>query len=343
MRIAIITDAWHPQKNGVVTALSNLKKELELLKHEILIIEPSFFKTIPCPFYPEIPLAINPFQKINELLDSFAPEGIHIATEGPLGIAGRHYCVSGNHPFTTTYHTRFPEYVQQMTGVPARITIKLLHRFHEKARCTMVTTETLRDELVNHGFKNVVVWPLGVDTKLFKPRPKTFIEASRPVHLCVGRVAKGKNLEAFLSLSLPGTKYVVGGGPLLQELKKTYPDVRFVGPVEREELACYYAASDVFVFPSKTETFGMVMLEANASGIPVAAFPVPGPLDYIENGVNGFLYEDLASAIERCYSIESVTCREVALRYSWEKSAEQFVKNFFYPLHVHSAEKKGGA
>jgi len=327
MRLALVTDAWTPQINGVVRSLTRVVEELSALGHEVLVVAPDRFRTVPCPGYAEIPLAVAPGRRLRRLLDAFAPEAVHIATEGPLGWAARGHCRRRGWPFTTSFHTRFPEYVEARTRIPARHGYALLRRFHAPAARTMVTTETLRRELTDHGFRNLVLWSRGVDTELFRPRPRDALDGlnlKRPIFLYVGRVAVEKNIQAFLDLDLDGSKVVVGGGPRLKTLQARYPDARFTGPKVGEELARHYAAADVFVFPSKTDTFGLVQLEALACGVPVAAFPVPGPLDVIDGQGVGVLDTDLRAAAIRALEIPPERCRDFALRFSWTNCARQF-------------------
>src|SRR5215510_9525595 len=327
MRILIVTDAWAPQINGVVRTLTRTRQELGQLGHDVRIISPDLFANLPCPTYPEIRLAVLPGRRLPGMIDAFQPCAIHISTEGPLGQAARRYCIKRRLPFTTAYHTRFPEYVRARMAVPVGTTYRLLRRFHARSSGVMVATRSIERELTARGFHNIRHWSRGVDTELFRPRDKGYIDAPRPIHLYVGRVAVEKNIKDFLDLDLPGSKLVVGDGPLLPALRRKYPDVRFVGAKQGEELAAHYAAADVFVFPSRTDTFGLVLLEALASGLPVAAYPVPGPLDIVDGSGAGALHEDLGSAIKAAIAIPPERCREVALQYSWRASAEQFLGN----------------
>ncbi len=327
MNILFITDAWHPQVNGVVRTLSTTGRELEKLGHRVGFIGPDQFRTLPLPGYREIRVALKPHRRLARLIAEFSPQAIHIATEGPLGWAARAVCRKRGFTFTTSYHTCFPEYLAKRVPVPLGMSYSILRRFHRSSAAVMVATPSISNLLSARGFGNLRRWTRGVDTDLFRPRDKSFIPDPRPISLYVGRVAVEKNIEAFLSLDLPGTKYVVGGGPQLEELKRRYPAVRFVGPRHGEELASYYAASDVFVFPSRTDTFGLVMLEALASGVPVAAFPVPGPLDVIGDSGVGVLDEDLGSAVAKALEIDPGSCREFALRHSWQVAAGQFLNN----------------
>jgi glycosyltransferase involved in cell wall biosynthesis len=327
MRILIVTDAWAPQINGVVRTLMRTRQEVEGLGHPVRVISPDLFTNLPCPTYPEIRLAVLPGRRLTRMIDDFQPCAIHISTEGPLGQAARRYCIKRRLPFTTAYHTRFPEYVRARMAVPVDTTYRLLRRFHARSSGVMVATRSIERELTARGFHNIRHWSRGVDTELFRPRDKGYIDAPRPIHLYVGRVAVEKNIKDFLDLDLPGSKLVVGDGPLLPALRRKYPEVRFVGAKQGEELAAHYAAADVFVFPSRTDTFGLVLLEALASGLPVAAYPVPGPLDIVDGTGVGALDDDLAAAAQRAISIAPADCRALALKYTWRASAEQFVEN----------------
>jgi glycosyltransferase involved in cell wall biosynthesis len=327
VKIALISDAWRPQVNGVVRTLTALTRELVHAGHEITTITPDLFLTIPCPSYPEIRLAIGASSRIRRLLDDFAPDAIHLVTEGPLGLAARSYCTKRAIPFTTAYCTRFPEYIAARFGVPETWSYSLLRRFHGAANGVMVATESIRKDLAARGFKNLLAWTRGVDTRHFQPAEKNYFQMPRPVFLTVGRVALEKNLSAFLDLDLPGTKVVVGDGPQLKALRQRYPTVHFAGFQHEVDLVRYYAAADVFVFPSRTDTFGLVMLEALASGVPVAAFPVPGPLDVISNSGAGCLDEDLRRAALNALEIPAASCRDHALNFTWARCAELFTRN----------------
>ena len=330
MRLAIVTDAWFPQINGVVRTLKRVREELETKGHEVLVISPEGFRSLPCPTYPEIRLALFPGSKVTWLLEGFQADAIHIATEGPLGMAAKRYCQRRSLAFTTSFHTRFPEYLQARFGIPPAWGYAALRRFHRGSSGVMVATRSLKHDLARRGFENLLDWSRGVDTGLFHPRKKDVYDLPRPIFLCVGRVAVEKNLEAFLGLDLPGSKVVVGDGPLLGSLKRRYPDVHFTGAKVGEELARHYASGDVFVFPSRTDTFGLVLLEALASGLPVAAYPVTGPLDVVNGAPVGCLDEDLGKAAQSALEFAPEDCRDYALRYSWAQCAEQFVTN----LHV---------
>jgi glycosyltransferase involved in cell wall biosynthesis len=325
--VLIVSDAWYPQTNGVVRSLETVKLHCETIGHEVSVIGPDRFRTLPCPTYPDIRLALFAGRRLAASVDAFRPQAVHIATEGPLGWSARDYCLRRGYPFTTSFHTMFPEYLHVRFRVPRAWTYDLLRRFHGKATKTLVATPTLDRLLRARGFDNLVNWSRGVDTTLFRPRDKSFLPDPRPIQLFVGRVAVEKNLEAFLKLDTPGTKYVVGDGPQLADLKRRYPQVRFAGPKYGEELARYFAASDVFVFPSRTDTFGLVLLEALACGVPVAAFPVQGPLDIVGSSDAGCLDEDLGRAIREALAIPAETCRAHAMKFSWHETSEQFAQH----------------
>lgn len=327
MKLLIVTDAWFPQINGVVRTISTVCDILRADGHEIEIIGPNRFRTIPCPSYPEIRLAWDARWRIGGMMATFAPDAVHIATEGPLGLAARRFCLKHGWPFTTAYHTRFPEYVSARVPIPESWLYAWLRRFHGKAARVMVATKSMRDELEAHGFGNVAAWSRGVDTDLFRPRNDTLFDLPRPIWLYVGRVSVEKNIAAFLDLELDGTKVVVGDGPMLAELRGRYSRVHFTGAKRGEDLARHYASADVFVFPSRTDTFGLVMLEALASGVPVAAYPVPGPLDVINGSAVGCLDEDLGKAARAARDLSRQDCRDYALEFSWRACADQFLEN----------------
>jgi glycosyltransferase involved in cell wall biosynthesis len=327
MRILLVTDAWHPQVNGVVRTLSTLKPHLAAAGHDAIAITPDLFRTIPCPTYPEIRLAILPGRRMARMIESFRPCVVHIATEGPLGIAARSYCVRRGVPFTTAFHTKFPEYVNARFKLPVPWTYRMMRWFHAPSHSVMVATETVEAELRRWGIGNLKRWSRGVDTQLFRPRDKAFLDLPRPISLYVGRVAVEKNVQAFLDLDIPGTKLIVGDGPQLATLQRRYPEAVFAGVKQGEELAAHFAAADVFVFPSLTDTFGLVLLEALASGVPVAAYPVAGPLDVIGTAPVGCLHEDLGIAVREALKSDPTACRAHALRFSWEASVQQFVAN----------------
>ncbi len=325
MKIAIVTDAWQPQINGVVKTLSQTAHVLRTLGHEVCVIEPNQFRTFPCPTYPEIRLAWFPYRRLSALLRNFAPDAVHIATEGTLGAAARKWCLRYGMPFTTSYHTQFPEYVRARVPIPLALSYAHLRRFHSSAARTMVATPAMQRQLEERGFRNIVRWTRGVDVVLFKPGDRQFLSFPRPIAMYVGRVAVEKNIEAFLQIRWSGTKVIVGDGPAREELQAKYRGAQFVGYKFGEELASHVAAADVFVFPSRTDTFGLVLLEAMACGVPVAAYPVTGPIDVVRNGVTGVLDEDLSAAAEAALRIERENCRAHALTHTWEHATRQFV------------------
>jgi glycosyltransferase involved in cell wall biosynthesis len=327
MKLLIVSDAWFPQVSGVVRTLSSTIDELCRQDHEVKVISPDQFPTIPCPSYPEIRLACWVGHKISGAIKEFDPDAIHIVTEGTLGLMARLYCARKRIPFTTSFTTRFPEYIYARYRIPVAFTYRLLRWFHAPSGALMVATNSLKKELEGKGFRNIVLWTRGVDVNLFHPREKNSLDDAKPILMYVGRVAIEKNIKAFLDLKVKGTKYVVGGGPQLESLKREYPDIRFVGMKHGEELARYYASADVFVFPSLTDTFGLVMLEALASGVPVAAYPVLGPLDVINNSGVGVLNRDLALAVRDALQISPEKCREYALQFSWTNVAKLFISN----------------
>ncbi len=325
MRVLIATDAWHPQVNGVVRTLNSLARFAQKEGADIRFLTHDGFSTFPVPSYPGLRLAIPNPSEIERRIEDTAPDAIHIATEGPIGFMTRRYCVRNGIPFTTSYTTKFPEYISARLPIPESWSYSALRRFHGAAKVTMVATESLHMDLEQRGFKNLGRWSRGVDTALFAPERVIDVDFPRPIFTCVGRVAIEKNLDAFLSLDLPGTKMVIGVGPALADLKKRYPCVKFMGQLENGQLAGHLAASDVFVFPSRTDTFGIVQLEALASGVPVAAYPVTGPKDVISGQPVGVLDEDLRKACLAALKLPREECRKLALGYSWEKSAQQFL------------------
>ena len=324
MNIAIVSDAWRPQTNGVVTTLARTAACLETFGHRVRVLGPEAFRSVPCPTYPEIRLSLAPGRGLADFLDEFAPDAVHVATEGPLGLAARRQLRRRGWRFTTSYHTQFPQYLRARAPIPLGWSYAALRWFHSAAARVMVNTPHVRDELAAHGFANLVHWTRGVDATLFRPREKAFLDLPRPVFACVGRVAVEKNVEAFLSLDLPGTKLVVGGGPALEEMRRRYPEAVFTGYRFGEELAATLAAADVFVFPSLTDTFGLVMLEAMACGVPVAAFPVTGPLDVVVPGVTGVLDRDLRRAALAALELDPQACVAHARRHTWEAATRQF-------------------
>ena len=338
MRILLVTDAWKPQVNGVVRTLSTVVETLERRGHTIATISPDQFRTLPCPSYPEIRLAVMPYRQVRRTFDSFAPEAVHIATEGPLGSAARRLCCRRDIPFTTSFHTKFPEYLNSRFRLPIAWGYACIRRFHGKAARVMVATATIERELEDWGFTNTVRWTRGVDTELFHPRPPEEIPAElrdlpRPWLVYVGRMSVEKNIAAFLDSPNEGTKIMVGDGPQKTSLMRAYPEAVFVGAKYDEELARYYAAADVFVFPSLTDTFGLVLLEALASGTPVAAFPVPGPLDVVGDSPAGCLHDDLTTATAQALTIDRELCRQHALQFSWDKCTDLF-ESYLEPVTV---------
>lgn len=327
MRIVIVSDAGPPQVNGVVRTLGELARRLRTLGHEVTMIGPSDFRTVPMPSYPEIRLAVAPGRRLGRIIDATHPAAIHIATEGPLGLAARKYCLVRGYPFTTAYHTRFPEYVQPRFRVPISWSYAMLRWFHGPAQRIMVATDSIEQSLAARGFRNIARWTRGVDTEMFHPGARAELPWPRPVQLYVGRVAIEKNIEAFLKLDVPGTKVVVGDGPSRKALERAYPAAQFLGPKSDADLVRLYASADVFVFPSRTDTFGLVLLEALACGLPVAAYPVAGPLDVIGTADAGVLHEDLGEAVRTALTIPADRCRAHALRFSWDESVRQFLAN----------------
>jgi len=327
MRILIATDAWHPQVNGVVRTLTSLANSAAALGAEVEFLTPDGFPSIAVPTYPGLRIAWPNRREIARRIDAAAPDAIHIATEGPVGWAVRGYCRRHKLAFTTSYTTRFPEYIAVRSIIPASVSYAVLRHFHSAAATTMVATASLRQELAAKGFKKLGSWTRGVDTDLFRPDDPVQLDLPRPVFMTVGRVAVEKNIEAFLDLDLPGSMVVIGDGPQRAELTRRYPTVSFLGEKKGRELSAHFAAADVFVFPSLTDTFGVVQLEALACGTPVAAFPVTGPLDVIADHPIGALDNDLRSACLRALTMSRETCRSFALERSWENSARQFIGN----------------
>ena len=328
MRILLATDAWEPQVNGVVRTLTRTVAECRDMGHEVLVISPDQFKTVPMPTYPEIRLALGAYEEIREKFKDFEPDGIHIATEGPIGMAARRLCQEWKLPFTTSYHTKYPEYINARFPVPLSVGYAFMRWFHKPSGRVMVATPTMRADLEKHGFRNISPWSRGVDTELFRPGLEPVFEGvERPIFVYVGRVAVEKNIESFLEQDLPGTKVIVGDGPSRVELEKKYPAAKFVGAKFGDELARCYADADVFVFPSLTDTFGLVILEAMATGTPVAAYPAPGPIDIIPGSNAGVVDEDLKTACLACLDLDRKAVRAYAEKFSWRASAEEFVRN----------------
>jgi glycosyltransferase involved in cell wall biosynthesis len=328
VKILLATDAWTPQVNGVVRTLTEVIRELGAMGHRVNAVHPGLFRSVPCPFYPEIRLALGARRRIANIIEAFAPDAIHIATEGPIGLAARQWCLAHGHGFTTAFHTRFPEYLADRHLAPPWLTYALLRRFHAPATAIMVPSASMRHELAARGFARLSAWGRGVDPVLFNPDLRgNPLGLPRPIFLSVGRVAPEKNLPAFLSLDLPGAKVVAGGGPSLPALQRRFPQAHFLGRRSNGELAALYASADVFVFPSRTDTFGLVLLEALASGLPVAAYPVPGPLDVIGDSGAGILDENLRRAALAALTIPREPCRAHALNFTWRASAAQFLQN----------------
>ena len=326
MRILIATDAWRPQVNGVVRTYERLEEQLIHLGHDVEFFSPDGFRTVPLPTYPEIRLALIAPVHARRKVEAFRPDYIHIGTEGPIGLTTRLFCVNAEHPFTTSYHTRFPEYVSARLPVPLSWGYKFERWFHNAANGIFVATPSLQEELSGKGLKRLIPWSRGVDTELFHPRNvRNF--GTEPVFLYVGRVAVEKNLTAFLDLDLPGKKVVVGSGPQREALKSAYSDAIFTGPLFGDALAEAFASADVFVFPSRTDTYGVVLLEALASGVPIAAYPVTGPKDVVANGKVGYIAENLREAALQALALDRDACRAYAMKFSWEACARQFVTN----------------
>jgi glycosyltransferase involved in cell wall biosynthesis len=326
--VLIVTDAWYPQLNGVVRSLERVGEEMTRRGIRVQHLTPESFNTIPLPGYGEIRLSMTMPGPVEKLIDEANADGIHIATEGPLGLIARRYCLKRGVAFSTSYHTQFPEYLRARLPVPLAWSYAYLRWFHRPSSAVLVGTPSMQRALEAHGFDNIRIWTKGVDAELFNPRRRDpAFPGTRPVFLYVGRVAVEKNIEAFLKLDLPGRKIVVGDGPSLAHLKAEYPNAEFVGPRQGEELARYFASADVFVFPSRTDTFGLVLLESLASGTPVAAFPVMGPIDVIGDAPVGVLAEDLGAAAIKALDIPREACRTYAEKFSWSASTDQFLAN----------------
>jgi glycosyltransferase involved in cell wall biosynthesis len=323
--VLIVTDAWSPQTNGVVTTLESVIRCLPALGYRAEVVHPGMFHTLPLPGYPEIGLVRQPW-RLSAVFDAIAPDTVHVATEGPLGLAARRLLVRRGIPFTTSLHTKFPEYGRERTGLPVGIGYRFLRWFHRPAACTLCTTESHRAELERWGIGNLVVWNRGVDTDRFRPLPRT--PRARPKLLYVGRVAVEKNLQAFLELDLDAEQIVVGDGPARAALERRYPDARWLGYRHGDALVAEYAEADVLVFPSVTDTFGLVMLEAMACGTPVAAYPVTGPKDVVVPGVTGSLHENLGEAVREALALDRELCRRFAETRSWDSVARLFVDSF---------------
>ncbi len=333
MKILVVTDAWEPQVNGVVRTLKSTRRELQALGHEVEFLTPLEYRTLPCPTYPDIRLSLFPRAGVRKRFRDFRPDAIHVATEGPLGMAARAQALEDGLPFTTAYHTRFPEYVRARFGFPLSWTYRFLRWFHGPARAIMAPTPVVVRDLEQWGFRNVVLWTRGVDLDVFKFKREHRLASEPPIFLYVGRIAVEKNVEAFLELDLPGSKWVVGDGPAMAGIRAKYPAVNYLGVLQQPELAQVYASADVFVFPSKTDTFGLVLLEAMACGLPVAAYPVTGPLDVIGDSGAGALNEDLRAACLSALKIDRAHARKVAERFSWREATLQF-ERYLHPVRA---------
>jgi glycosyltransferase involved in cell wall biosynthesis len=345
MRIILVSDAWYPQTNGVVHTLTQTVAWLERFGHQVRMITPDQFRSVPCPTYPEIRVAVLPYRSLARSIDAWHPHALHIATEGPLGWAARRYCIRRGLRFTTSYHTQFPQYLRMRAPVPLWASYGVLRQFHRRASRCMVSTDTVSEELAKRGFQNIARWRRGVDTELFKPRDKQFLSLPRPIAAYVGRVAVEKNVEAFLRMPWAGSKLLIGDGPERQRLRAKYPAAVFAGYRFGEDLATHLAAADILVFPSRTDTFGLVNLEAMACGVPVAAYPVTGPRDVVRDGVTGALDEDLERAARRALTIDPAACRSYALGFGWDVCTRQFETNLvalrFHPKAIGAVTEAG--
>lgn len=324
MRVLLATDAWEPQVNGVVRTWQHVIRELEAVGDRVHVVHPGLGRTIAAPRYPEIRLSLRPGKLVADAFAAAEPDAVHVATEGPIGMAARRRCRRLTLPFTTSYHTQFPAYLRRYFGLPCAATYAFVRRFHGAAKATLVPTQGVADELRARGLDSVVTWCRGVDVDRFRPEPREAYEGlPRPISLYAGRVAVEKNIEAFLAAELPGTKVVVGDGPAKETLARRYPGVHWAGYRFGEELSAHYAGADVFVFPSRTDTFGIVMLEANACGLPIAAYPVTGPKDVVLHGRTGWLDEDLAVAVGKALDLDRSACIAHARTQSWRRCAER--------------------
>ena len=326
MRILIVTDAWSPQVNGVVTTVKNTVRELEALGHTVGLITPEGFTTLPCPTYPEIRLALAAGARVARMIEEFEPDAVHLETEAPLGLAARRHCLTSGRPFTTAYHTQFPEYVHARCRLPLAISYRWLRWFHGAAEAVLVPTPAIYRRLSARGFTNLAYWSRGVDLSVFAPAQREPRIQERPIFLYAGRVAIEKSLEDFLRLDLPGTKWVVGDGPARAGLESNFPRAVFHGMKYGSELAYFYQQADAFVFPSRTDTFGLVLVEAMACGTPVAAYPVTGPIDVIRDPAVGALSEDLRAAALSALALDRGAVRNYAQQYSWAKATRQFLE-----------------
>ncbi|MGA1228112.1 MAG: glycosyltransferase family 4 protein [Burkholderiaceae bacterium] len=323
--LVIVTDAWHPQVNGVVRTLMNTSREIQAMGYKVSMITPEAFRSVPCPSYPEIRLALTTSRTIEAKIEALAPDALHIATEGPLGWAARAAARRRGWQFTTAFHTRFPEYVNARTGIPVSWLYALFRHFHSPSKAVLAPTKAIIDDLNKWRFGNVTYWSRGVDHGIFFPRcEQTRPNPERPIFIYVGRLAVEKNIEAFLSLELPGEKWVAGEGPLEATLKARYPSVNWIGVLPQDKLAEVYSQADVFVFPSLTDTFGLVMVEAMACGLRVAAYPVAGPIDVVGTSKAGVLSNDLLQACLACLEIPREAALERAAQFTWQAATEQF-------------------
>jgi glycosyltransferase involved in cell wall biosynthesis len=333
LRILLATDAWRPQVNGVVRTWETSIQHLRQRGHTVAVIEPGLFASFLVPFYPEIQLAIPARRLVAQLIRSFAPNVVHVATEGPIGLSVRAFCVRNRWRFSTSYHSKFPEYLQHLARVPIAWGYRFMRWFHSASSAVMVSTPTLERDLAARGFRNLCRWSRGVDLTLFMPRAKTWTEYARPILLYAGRVSKEKNVEAFLAIQHAGTKLIVGDGPIRERLKREYPQVAFLGYRTGVALAEAYTNADLFVFPSRTDTFGLVMIEAMACGVPVAAYPVVGPIDIVTEPGVGCLDENLDRAIEIALrQSDTEACVQHARQFTWERCTDQLLANFV-PIH----------
>lgn len=327
MRIVLVTDAWPPQVNGVVRTWTTMQRLLTQWGHELIVVNPSGARSVPAPSEPDLRLCLTPGRQLRRLLGDRVPDALHIATEGPLGWAARRMALRKGWRFTTSFHTMFPEYLQARMGIPSALPWRYLRWFHRPSACVLVPTPTVRSVVAARGLTNLRVWARGVDAAHFRPgRRDAFADLPRPIFLSVGRVAREKNLDAFLSLDLPGSKVVIGGGPDETRLRKAYPKVRFLGMQPDARLPAYYSAADVFVFPSLTDTFGLVMLESMACGTPVAAFHTEAPLAVIDAGATGFLNDDLSIACRQALELDRIGVRDGALKRTWEQIAQDLLQ-----------------
>lgn len=327
MRIALVTDAWHPQVNGVVRTWDTVTRKLRELEHDVLVIHPKLFRTVPCPGYPAIRLAIRPKKYSIKLLKDFDPQCIHIATEGPVGMVARKYCQKEKLKFTTSYHTHFPHYLRVYYGIPESLTFKFMRWFHNGSQNTLVPTHSVKGELEERNFKNVQVWKRGVDRELFFPGDRDQVDLPRPIYLNTGRVSHEKNLAEFAAMKVDGTKVIIGDGPAIRKLRKFFPDVHYTGYLIDADMRKYLQSADVFVFPSLSDTFGNVMMESLACGTPVAAHKVTGPVDVmdeklLEGKTVGVMHEDLHVAAQQAIKLNRDDCRQYTQKWCWNDATQ---------------------